>query len=192
MPVEMEQIPAMTDDADRGGHTRDRDGQLFGISLLQHRGHEHAGDARGIRDRRTGDSGEDHGGQNVHVRKTAVDVTHNSVTEFHQAGRDAALGHGVTREGIEGNRQQSPAVHALEHTLRYGLDIDASAADKDNPSDGRKPQRNADGDAQEHQDCEADEQPCNHTHTTASPSISFAICSMVLSSSFGSVSVTTK
>ena len=55
------------------------------IALIPHGVDLHLSEAGSIRDGGAGHAGKDEGGQDVHVRKAAVDVTHNGITEVHQA-----------------------------------------------------------------------------------------------------------
>ena len=121
--------------------------------------------------------------------EAAVDVADDGIAEVHQAGGNAAFGHGVAGKGVEGNGQQRPGVHALEHALHNRDHI--AVADKEDASHGGEAEGNADGHAEHHHDGKADQQPGDHTHARSSfPSSSWATMSRVLSS-FGSVSVTT-
>ena len=94
------------------------------------------------------------------MRQAAVNVADNGVAEIHQTLGNTALGHGVTRKGIQGNGQQCPGVHTLEHTLGDG---DQGAAVKESDTaHGSQTQCNADRHAQKHKDKETAQKPSNH------------------------------
>ena len=158
------------DDADGGGHTGDGDGQLLGVALADHLRHEHAGDAGGVGHGRAGDAGKDHGREHVHVSQATVDVTHDGVAEVHEALGNTAFGHGVASEGVEGDSQKSPAVHALKHPLGHGDDV--AAVQEQDAAHGGQAQGDANGYADDHHDDETDEQPSDHS---SFPPSSFAV-----------------
>jgi len=125
-----------------------RNGELLGIALLYHLGHEHTGNTRSVSNSGTGNACENHGSENVDVGKAAIDMAYYGIAEVHKSVGNAALGHGVACKGIEGDSQKSPAVYTLKHTLTDGNKV-ATAEEKDTAHCGQT-QRNTDGDTQNH------------------------------------------
>ena len=87
--------------------------------------------------------------------QTAVDVAHDGVAEVHQPVGDAAFAHGEAGKGVQGDGQQSEAVHALKHPLGDGDHV--AAVQEEDAAYGGQAQAHGDGHPQEQQDKEGNQ-----------------------------------